>query len=421
MINFNCIFTPFFSAYRKEWYVMGKDLKGKELGVGISQRPDGNYIGRFVDKYKVRHTYYNRDLRVLRKTLDKARYEFEYGIYGNGTEVTVSEWFEEFMRLYKIGKVKDTTEHRIRQTFANCKKDVLGDMKLQAVRSIHVQNLINSLHERGLSYGSLNLLKSLLKEMFKKAIGNGYMLINPCDAVVLPKKVKYEPRFLTEQEQKMFLEAAQEYYHYDIFCFDLSCGARIGEVLGLKWEDIDFQEKTIHFQRTLHYAKLTGDEKLHFFFTTPKTESSDRVIALLPETEKILQRVRKKQMLNKKLHAAKWQQEPPFEDMVFTSACGSPVMYGDVNRAIKKAVVKANLQEEQLAKFEEREPFVLKEFSPHCFRHTFVTRCKQNGISYETIQPYVGHSDREMTEYYNHCKPEIDVNGLRKISFLDVE
>lgn len=79
------------------------------------------------------------------------------------------------------------------------------------------------------------------------------------------------------------------------------------------------------------------------------------------------------------------------------------------------------MQEEQLAKFEEREPFVLKEFSPHCFRHTFVTRCKQNGISYETIQPYVGHSDREMTEYYNHCKPEIDVNGLRKISFLDVE
>lgn len=399
---------------------MGKDLKGKNLGKGISQRPDGNYMGRFVDKYKKRHTYYNRDLKALKRTLEKARYEAEHGIYGDGSDITVSEWFEEFMKLYKIGKVKDTTEYRIRQTFSNCKKDELGDMKLQAVKCIHVQNLINSLHEKGLSYGTLNLLKSLLKEMFKKAIGNGYMLVNPCEAVVMPKKVKYEPRFLTEQEQEMFLEAAKEYYHYDVFCMDLSCGARIGEVLGLKWSDIDFEKKTIHIQRTLHYGKLTADDKVHFFFTTPKTETSDRTIPMLPETEAVLRRVLKKQLMNKTLNASRWHQEPPFEDMVFTSVQGTPVMYGDVNRAIKKAVVKANLQEEELAKFEGREPFVLKEFSPHCFRHTFVTRCKQKGISYETIQPYVGHSDREMTEYYDHNKPDMDVDGLKKISFLNV-
>lgn len=399
---------------------MGKDLKGKELGKGISQRPDGNYMGRFVDKYKKRHTYYNRDLKALKRTLDKARYEAEHGVYGDGSDITVSEWFEEFMKLYKVGKVKDTTEYRIRQTFSNCKKDELGDMKLRSVKCVHVQNLINSLHEKGFSYGTLNLLKSLLKEMFKKAIGNGYMLVNPCEAVVLPKKVKYEPRFLTEREQEMFLEAAKEYYHYDVFCMDLSCGARIGEVLGLKWSDIDFEKKTIHIQRTLHYAKLTADDKVHFFFTTPKTETSDRVIPLLPETEVVLRRVRKKQLMNKMLNASRWHQEPPFEDMVFTSVQGTPVMYGDVNRAIKKAVVKANLQEEELAKFEGREPFVLKEFSPHCFRHTFVTRCKMNGIPYETIQPYVGHSDKEMTAYYDHNKPAMDVAGLQKVSFLNV-
>ncbi|MDO4343935.1 MAG: tyrosine-type recombinase/integrase [Eubacteriales bacterium] len=399
---------------------MGKDLKGKELGKGISQRADGNYMGRFVDKYKKRHTYYNRDLKVLKKTLDKARYEAEHGIYGDGSDITVSEWFEEFMRLYKVGKVKDTTEYRIRQTFANCRKDMLGDMKLQAVRCIHVQNLVNSLHEKGFSYGTINLLKSLLKEMFKMAIANGYMLVNPCEAVVMPKKVKYEPRFLTEQEQDMFLEAAKEYYHYDVFCMNLSCGARIGEVLGLKWSDINFEDKTIHIQRTLHYAKLTADDRVHFFFTSPKTETSDRIIPLLPETETVLRRVRKKQLMNKILNASSWHQEPPFEDMVFTSVQGTPVMYGDVNRAIKKAIVKANLQEEEFAKFEGREPFVLKEFSPHCFRHTFVTRCKKNGIPYETIQPYVGHSDKEMTEYYDHNKPEMDVVGLKKISFLNV-
>ena len=54
---------------------MGKDLKGKELGVGISQRADGNYMARYVDRYKKRHTFYGRDLRALRRRLEKERYE----------------------------------------------------------------------------------------------------------------------------------------------------------------------------------------------------------------------------------------------------------------------------------------------------------------------------------------------------------
>ena len=73
---------------------------------------------------------------------------------------------------------------------------------------------------------------------------------------------------------------------------------------------------------------------------------------------------------------------------------------------------------EELAKIENREPFVLKPFSPHCFRHTFVTRCRMNSVPYETIQPYVGHSNKEMTEHYNHEKIQMDVEALKKVSFL---
>lgn len=399
---------------------MGKDLKGKELGKGISQRADGNYMARYVDRYKKRHTFYGRDLKLLRRKLEKARYESEQGILLSGENITLSEWFGEYLKLYKEGKVKETTVYRIRQTFSPCKKNIVGMMKLQEIKAIHIQQLINELDEKGFTYGTIRLLKSLLNEMFKKAMGNGYMLINPCDAVVMPKKVTYEARFLTGQEQEMFLEVAKEYSHYDIFCACLSFGGRIGEVLGLKWSDIDFEKKTMHIQRTLHYAKVKEDEPCHFFFTTPKTETSNREIPLLPETEAILRRVRKKQLRNRMLHASQWNVQSPFDDMVFTTQQGIPIRYGDVNRTIKSVILKANLQEEGLAKFENREPFILKPFSPHCFRHTFVTRCKMNGVPYETIQPYVGHSDKEMTAYYNHDKPEIDISALRKVSFLSV-
>ncbi|MCI5986984.1 MAG: site-specific integrase, partial [Faecalimonas umbilicata] len=162
------------------------------------------------------------------------------------------------------------------------------------------------------------------------------------------------------------------------------------------------------------------NESCHFFFTTPKTETSNREIPLLPETEAILKRVHKKQLRNRMLYATQWKNEEPFDDMVFTTQQGMPIRYGDVNRTIKTVILKANLQEEELAKFENREPFTLKPFTPHCFRHTFVTRCKINGVPYETIQLYVGHSDKETTAYYNHEKPEIDISTLNKVSFLSV-
>lgn len=399
---------------------MGKDLKGKELGKGLSQRPDGIYMARYVDRYKKRHTFYGSDLKLLRKKLEKERYESENGMFVAGKDITVTEWFEEYLKLYKEGKVKETTLYRIRQTYSPCRNDILGIMKLQEVRAIHIQQLINTMHEKGNTYGTISLLKALLNDMFEKAIGNGYVLINPTKAIVMPKKVKYEQRFLTEEEQEMFLEVAKEYYHYDIFCANLSLGARIGEVLGLKWSDIDFDKKTIHIQRTLHYAKVTDEEPCHFFFTTPKTETSDRIIPLLPETEAIFKRVKKKQLRNRMLFASVWKEEGEFENMVFTSQDGAPVRYGDVNRTIKKVILKVNLQEEEIAKFEGREPRELKPFSPHCFRHTFITRCKKNGIPYETIKPYVGHSREEMTAYYDHTKPEIDYENLKKISFLSV-
>lgn len=396
---------------------MGKDLTGKELGKGITQRKDGTYMARYVDRYRKRRTFYDKNLKMLKIKLEKEKYNSKYGMtIENG--MTLQEWFKEFMSLYKKGRVKNTTLYRIHQTFTPCKKHSIGMMKLADIRGIHIQKLFNELSVKGYSYGTLNLLKSLLNEMFKKAIGNGLALINPCNSVVMPKNEHKESRYLTEKEQEIFLKNAKDYVHYEIFLADLSSGLRIGELLGLKWQDINFEDKTINIQRTLHYSRLNDNETCHFFFTTPKTGTSIRKMPLLPETEAVLKSVRDKQIENKILYANKWKQEDPFIDMVFTTQFGKPIRYGDVNRTIKTVVNKANMIEVEIAKREHREPYLLKPFSPHCFRHTFVTRCKKHGISYETIQPYVGHSNKEMTEYYDHNTPELDIEGLNKISFL---
>lgn len=268
---------------------MGKDLTGKELGKGIIQRKDGTYMARYVDRYRKRRTFYDKNLKMLKIKLEKEKYNSKYGMtIENG--MTLQEWFKEFMSLYKEGKVKNTTLYRIHQTFTPCKKHSISMMKLSDIRGIHIQKLFNELSMNGYSYGTLSLLKSLLNEMFKKAIGNGLALINPCDSVVMPKNEHKESRYLTEEEQEIFLKNAKDYAHYEIFLADLSSGLRIGELLGLKWQDINFEDKTIDIQRTLHYSRLNDNEICHFFFTTPKTGTSIRKIPLLPETEAVLKK-----------------------------------------------------------------------------------------------------------------------------------
>ena len=398
---------------------MAKDLNGKELGRGISQRKDLTYMGRFVDKQGKRRALYDKNLKRLIRRLEKARYESENGIYGTGEDVSLEDWFELYLILYKEGRVKVTTLYRMRQTFAPCKKESLGKRNLRDIRAFMIQELINELHERECTYGTLKLLKSLLNDMFKMAMGNGLVVTNPCDAVILPLKEECKEMVLTQDELNRFLDAAVGYRHYEIFCVLASTGMRIGEVLGLKWSDVDFEKNTITVARSLHYGKTSDEEKCHFFFTTTKTKASSRTIPLLPETKKVFERVKEIQCIERGQNAKLWKEEEPFDDMIFTCSCGMPVRYGDLNRALKKIIARANVKEMELAKIMGREACLIQEFSPHCFRHTFVTLCKKKGIPYEHIQLYVGHSEKEMTKYYDHNKTEITAEDFKDILFLE--
>ena len=412
-------FTPFFCSAKKGGYQMGKDLNGKELGRGISQRKNLSYMGRFVDKRGKRQTVYDKDLKILKRKFEKAKYESEHGIYGSGEDVTVEEWIEVFITEYKVGRVKPTTVYRIRQTFSMCKSGTFVKTKLRDVRALQIQAIINELHDKGCAYGTLKQLKNYLNQLFKVAIGNGLMLMNPCDAVVLPRKGECKEVVLSQEELIRFLEAAIGSRFYWSCCFEASTGMRVGEMLGLKWSDIDFDKKTIDISRTLHYGRLSDNEKCHFFFDTVKTKASFRIIPLLPETEEVLKRVKEEQAVERSQNGKKWKEKEPFDDMVFTSSVGTPVRNGDLNRSIKTVIAKANSKEIALAKLENREPRLLPDFSSHCFRHTFVTLCKKNGIPYEHIQLYVGHSEKEMTKYYDHNKPQITTEDFKDISFFN--
>ena len=219
---------------------MGKDLKGKELGKGISQRADGRYNARFTSKTGKRKTLYDFKLNELKRKLREAVYEDEHGLNGNGESITLNAWYVTWTELYKKKTVKMTTIYKNHSYYNSRVKNSIGKMYLQDIKTYHVQKFLNDLIDSGLAHGTVSNIRFMLSDMLDKAVLSEYIRKNPCIGVEMPKEVKKERRVLTKEEQEKFFTFASSYIHINVLKFAVTTGCRIGEVLGLKWEDCDF-------------------------------------------------------------------------------------------------------------------------------------------------------------------------------------
>ena len=399
---------------------MGKDLKGKELGKGISQRADGRYIARFTSKTGKRKTLYDFKLNELKRKLREAVYEDEHGLNGNGESITLNAWYVTWTELYKKKTVKMTTIYKNHSYYNSRVKKSIGKMYLQDIKTYHVQKFLNDLIDSGLAHGTVSNIRFMLSDMFDKAVLSEYIRKNPCIGVEMPKEVKKERRVLTREEQEKFFTFASSYIHINVLKFAVTTGCRIGEVLGLKWEDCDFERRKITINKTIHYSKASSPvEGSKFFYTTAKTMSSNRAIPMTDEVYEILQNQKIKQTEQKMWKRSIWKQHKEFQNLVFTCSDGSPVYYYNVNSAIKDYVAKINVIEIELAKEEKREPKILELFTCHTLRHTYATRCYENGVDQQVVQKLLGHSTLAMTtDLYTHVSEEKKKEEVAELKIL---
>ena len=208
---------------------MGKDLKGKALGKGISQRADGRYIARFTSKTGKRKTLYDFKLNELKRKLREAVYEDEHGLNGNGESITLNAWYVTWTELYKKKTVKMTTIYKNHSYYNARVKNSIGKMYLQDIKTYHVQKFINELIDSGLAHGTVSNIRFMLSDMFDKAVLSEYIRKNPCIGVEMPKEVKKERRVLTREEQEKFFTFASSYIHINVLKFAVTTGCRIGD------------------------------------------------------------------------------------------------------------------------------------------------------------------------------------------------
>lgn len=370
---------------------MGRNLKGKELGEGIYQQANGTYCARFIDRFGKRKSKRSKKLQEVRQWLADATYINEHSDIEQATNMMVDAWFEYWIDVKKK-TVRPNTVRNYTECYNKNIQKIIGRKILTEVKPIHCQKIFTDMAEEGYKTSTIYQTRIALFNMLEFAKENEVILSNPCKKSVKSDmgKPSQKKEALTIDIQKKFIEYAKGQSYENQFRFILQTGLRTGELVGLKWEDIDFSKKAIRIQRSMEYRYSVGEWRIG----EPKSKAGYRTIPLTDETIRILTEQKEKNKNIKKI------QEEWYE-FIFLSRKGEPVKNSAYDTALFKICDKAKINR----------------FSMHVLRHTFATRCIEGGMMPKTLQKILGHSNIGITmNLYVHITEDEKQKEIDKVS-----
>lgn len=369
---------------------MGKDLKGKELGVGISQVKSGKYVARFTNRNGKRIKKVFDKLQECRQWLADARFEDEYGNVLQGENPTVDAWYRYWIDNVKGDNIRFNTRRNYNERYGKNINPLIGDMLLKDVKPLHCQNVLNQMADR-YANSVIEHSRLVMRMMFDSAVENELISKNPvtksvkCTSGRKPK----EMRALTIEEQRLFLETVRGTSNYNQYALLLQTGLRTGEMIGLRWSDVDFENRVLHIRRTMEYRHSVGEWRIG----EPKTKNSVRDVPLTQEAVEILKN-QKEKLKSLKVRPIE------FKDSVFLCRDGTPTKNSTYDTKLFYYCDKAGIPR----------------FSMHVLRHTFATRCIESGMRPKTLQMILGHSNIGITmNLYVHVTDDEKAKEVQNI------
>lgn len=405
--------------------VRRKTKDGRVLPHGVSERADGRFIYRYKFGGKT-HYIYDKDLNELKKKIDKVTVDKYLGMDIDRSNMKLGEWYKQYVATYK-SKVKETTLNNYRKYY---KWYVEGyPLDTMPVKSLNKTMIVTHFkylaEEKELSHGTLRSLASMLCSALEEAAADKIISYNPARNIMKTVKAKPEKQkdALTEPEVNLLIdflkqEGKWQNVYLPLIAIALNTGWRYGEIVGLTWNDIDFDSKFIDINHIIQYRDR-GRGHHEFFATSVKTEKSNRLRLMTDEMKYLLEIQREYQ---KMLRIPNNIAIDGYSDFVFTTKKGYPYTNEAINRMIKDAVKGANAWERERAKKEDREPVEIRNHTMHWYRHTFGTNIlgkkEQNILSDKQVLRLMGHSSLRITEdVYGHLDNSadaynIDLNGI---------
>lgn len=377
----------------------------REKGKGsISQRKDGTWtaridLGKTIDgKRKIKAFYGKTEKEVKNKINDLQKENAKYSPE-NFSKLSISELLIYWQMNIKRYELKPTSFDGLEQTINNNIIPYIGYKQVSSITPQEVQSYINELTDKGYSYSTIKKAYNALNAVYKMAIERDYIRKNPCVSVRLPKQIqrpKSDIVFFSDDEINIIVNSAIKKYSTGKYMYKhgyaivllVNTGMRVGEMLALKWNNVDLNEKQIHVVETRKQIidRSGGEKKYIMADSSTKTQSSDRYIPINKKAEEAL------------LYFKSLGYNNPY---VLANSDYNVITYRNLFRVLSN-ILKANN---------------INHGSLHTLRHTFATKLFRNGIDVKVISELLGHSDIRVTyDIYTHV---INEQKKKAVSVLD--
>lgn len=346
----------------------------------ITRRKDERWMGRYTvhtangPKQK---SMYGKTRSEVAEKLTKAMADRDGGLLFDAENMTVGEYLERWLNDSVKGSVRASTHASYQRQVNRYIVPALGRMKLTKLTPAHVQGMYRSMLDRGLSTRTVQYTHAVLRRAMKQAVRWGMIPRNPCDDADAPRVQREEIRPLNRDQTRRLLQAAEGERLEALYILAVHTGMRPGELLALRWDDVDLEAKTLRVGRALSEGQ----------FTSPKSPKSRRRIDLTAGSVKALRVHRKGQLEERMKRSGLWQDH----GLVFPSTVGTPLSHRNVVRSFKAVLSSAGL------------PSSVRLYD---LRHTCATLLLSRNVHPKYVQELLGHASIAQTlDTYSHVLP----------------
>jgi integrase len=377
--------------------------RGQNEG-GIHHRVDGRWEARlnlgWHDGKRVRKSYFAATREEVASLLAAAKTQHDRGLPIPHSGITVAKYLSDWLDTVKAtvrARTYESYELHVRHHIT----PEIGNVRLSALRPQHVRALLKRKLDSGLSPQTLVHMRTILNTALRQAIGDRLLSWNPVSSVKRPKVRRRTHSGFTPEQARAFLVAAENTRLGAAFAIGLSLGLRRGEVLALRWCDIDLEAMTLRVEQTIQRVRAKVAGTAGFLVSEPKTERSRRTLVLPGMLVPLLRRHRARQAQERLAAGADWNDA--LGGLVFTTPLGRPVDPHDVQAQFKATLAAAKLPDMRL----------------HDLRHAAASFLIAQGIPLRLVMEVLSHSTIALTaNTYGHIERGMMADAASRMDAL---